>query len=902
MAKKKPKKEPSKFAYNPLEVEGRWTRFWFDNNLFDSKFVPGRPNFSIPLPPPNITGDLHMGHALNGTLQDILIRVMRMRGYNVLWQPGTDHAGISAQMVVERQLKAEGKNRHDMGRDQFIARVWDWKRQNGDAIYNQYKHLGVSFAWDRRAFTMDPEYARAVTHAFVSLYKDGYIYRGKRITNWCPRCLTSLSDLEVQHEEVEGAMYLINYPLGDGSGASLTIATTRPQTMFGDAAIAVHPKDERYAHLVGKNVLIPLSGRQIPIIADHCVERDFGTGALKITPAHNPIDYDVGQRHNLPSHMVLNEEGGFLACDLVPSQFHGVRRDSTRQAVCDELKALGFLIETREHKHNVGHCERCNTPIEPILSDQWYLRMADLAQLASKAIEEGEVRFVPDRYGHTALEWLGKVRDWNISRQLWWGHQIPIWTCDNGHVDAFETAPAKCPTCGSPHLEQDADVLDTWFSSALWPFATLGWPEETQLLADFYPTAALSTAREIINLWVLRMMFMSLKFLGKIPFKDVLIHPVVQTPDGKRMSKSKGNAIDPLEMILKYGTDATRMYFANMGIKGDQDSRFFEKRIEEYKKFANKLYQAGRFVLGALEPSLPSGSSAPAQLDGNVPAAIDPKQLTLADRWILHRYHGMLGRINRGFDNYDFHEIARELYEFAWGDFCDWYIEIAKTQIAEKPDGQTRNILYSVFEGLVRALHPIMPFVTEELWSQLPKSGDAGTLPSIMFAPYPVADETFLDGQSDTAMSLLIRCVDSIRKMRMMNKVTSEAAIDFVVEDGAEMEILRSGSPYIQRLAWASSISIRSQGEAPENAASAVVSSIKIFMPLDGVIDIEKTREDLLRRRPAIEVEIAKVRRILDNPSFKANAPADKVEKVTAALAELEAQLADIDGQLSALG
>ncbi|MFN8553322.1 MAG: valine--tRNA ligase [Candidatus Obscuribacterales bacterium] len=886
--------ESSKMAYNPAEVEAKWTKHWFDNDVFDLDINPDKPKYSIALPPPNITGNLHMGHALNGTLQDVLIRLKRMQGYNVLWQPGTDHAGISTQIVVERMLKKEGKNRRDLGREKFIERVWEWRNESGNTILSQYKRLGVSFNWDRLAFTMDPEYVKAIYRAFVTLYKDGAIYRGNRICNWCPRCLTSLSDLEVEHEEEAGHLYLINYPAVDGSG-SLTVATTRPETMFGDVAVAVHPDDDRYKQFVGKMVRLPLTNREIPVIADSYVERDFGTGALKITPAHDANDWEVGQRHKLPQPAVIDAEGKLCANEFVPADLQGKDRFKVRELAVEQLSQQELLKEVQDYTHGVGHCERCHTVIEPYLSDQWYVSMKELVEPAIKAVEDERIVFVPERYTNTYLDWMRNIRDWNISRQLWWGHRIPIWTCDNGHEDAFEEPPTECTKCGSKNLEQDPDVLDTWFSSALWPFATLGWPGESVVLKEFYPTTVLSTAREIINLWVSRMIFMSFKFMKTIPFKHVLIHPVVQTPDGKRMSKSKQNAIDPLDMIGKYGADANRFLFTSMGIKGDQDVRFREDRLDEYKKFSNKLWNTGRFVL--------------AQLEGFKPAGIDISKLTLADSWILHRYNSMLAVINEAYNTYDFQVVAGELHEFIWDYFCDWYLEIAKIQLAQEAegklaDGQTRKVLHTIFEGLMRALHPIMPFITEELWSQTPKNVMFQQLISVMFAPYPHQDDRFLNPASEEKMAFLIRVIRTIRDMRQTFNVpaSAEAEVIISVENQTELDWLEAGRGYIQRLS--NKINPLTMGvslQAPGKAARKKVGSATIYIPLANLIDVEKTKEKLQQRVQPIEKEIAKVKENLERPGFKERAPKDKVEAMERQLQDLYAQLEGVKAQLSIL-
>jgi valyl-tRNA synthetase len=897
--------KPSSNAFDWKEVEARWTAYWHENKLFNLEMNPDRPNFSVALPPPNITGNLHMGHALNGTLQDVLIRLKRMQGYNVLWQPGTDHAGIATQMVVERKLKKEGLNRHKMGREAFTAKIWEWRNQYGDHIMEQYKRIGVSFSWDRVAFTMDESYVRSIYRAFVTLYKEGYIYRGNRITNWCPSCATSLSDLEVEHDEKKGHLYCIKYQLEDGSG-ELIVATTRPETLYGDVAVAVHPEDDRYKAFVGKNVKLPITNRAIPVIADSYVEREFGTGALKITPAHDANDFEVGARHKLPQPTVIDLKGKLLANEFVPDFLHGVDRFEARKQTVAKLEETGLLAESRDYTVGLSHCERCQTVIEPLLSDQWYLSMKELAQPAIEVVEEQRVQFIPERYSSSYLDWMKNIRDWCISRQLWWGHRIPVWTCSKcGAVDAYETAPDSCEKCSAPaaDMKQDEDVLDTWFSSALWPFATLGWPDETKEMKMFFPTTILSTAREIINLWVARMIFTSLKFTKTIPFKHVLIHPVIQTEDGKRMSKSKGNSIDPLDMIDTYGADANRFWFTSVGIKGDQDVRFRAEKLDEYKRFANKLWNAGRFVL--------------AQLEGFEPKGVNPAHLTLADRWILNRYNVLLDLLQMYFQDYDFDKAANQLHDFTWSAFCDWYVEIAKIQLAQEAQlisqggaqtgettGQTRAVLQTIFEGLLRALHPIMPFITEELWTKVPKSSFfPKDFVSIMFAPYPRPDENLIDDDAEEKMEFLMRVIRSIRNIRQTYNVpaSAEAEVMIVCQDEDEMKCLADGAMYIERLAKASPLDISMDCSPPSMAACEAVSSVNIYVPLAKLIDVAKSKDKLNVRKQSIEKEIAKVDSQLANPDFKSKAPADKVAKIEAQLTELTRQLESVHAQLKVL-
>lgn len=881
-------------AYNPKEIEEKWNQLWFSEGLFNLKINPGAPVFSVALPPPNITGNLHMGHALNGTIQDVLCRWKRMQGYSVHWQPGTDHAGISTQMVVERQLKKEGKNRHTMGREKFLECCWQWRNQYGNTIYSQYKRLGVSFSWDRLVFTMDEPYVKAIYRAFSILYKEGFIYRGKRVTNWCPRCQTSLSDLEVEHKETKGHLYLIKYRLETDNKVHLTVATTRPESMFGDVAVAVNPKDPRYKHLIGKNVIIPLSGRSIPVLEDEYVDVEFGTGALKITPAHDVNDWEIGQRHGLEQPVVIDQEAKMNANDLVPQQFHKLERFEARKAVMEELQTQDLLEEIREYVHGLGYCERCQTVIEPYLSDQWYVRMKELAQPAIDVVENGRVVFVPSRYASTYLDWMRNIRDWCISRQLWWGHRIPVWKCaDCQHEDAFETTPTECPACQSSKFEQDPDVLDTWFSSALWPFATIGWPESTLEMKTFYPTSILSTAREIINLWVARMIFTGLKFVGEVPFKEVLIHPVIQTSDGKRMSKSKGNAIDPLDMINKYGTDANRFWFASLGIKGDQDVRFREERVLEYQKFVNKIWNAGKFVLRSLE--------------GHNKGTIDKSKLTLADRWILSQYNRLLESLDKSLANYDFDNACRNIYEFTWDYFCDWYLEIAKKQMElskQTPGGgETQNVLYHIFEGLMRALHPIMPYVTEELWQKLQNKAANGKLDSIMFANYPKADPAYIDDRADSDMDFLMRIIRSVRDIKHLYgvDVRQKAELAIQCQDTMETEILNQGKSYIEWLANLSALQLGSNVKPEGKVASDNISSSQIYLPLEKLINVGEIKDKLAQRLGKCNKQITEKRGLFDREDFRQKAPKEKVSAMAEEIRELEQQFNSLQSQLKVL-
>lgn len=884
-------------AYNPKEVETRWSLHWFEKGHFDFKLDRSKPAYSIALPPPNITGNLHLGHALNGTLQDTLIRWKRMQGYNVHWQPGTDHAGISTQMVVERKLKKENKNRHQMGREKFLEACWQWRQQYGDTIYSQYKRLGVSFSWNRQVFTLDESYVKAIYRAFKILFDEGKIYRGKRVTSWCPRCQTGLSDLEVEHRETKGALYLIKYPLldnGKEGKEGIVVATTRPESLFGDVAVAVNPKDERYQSFIGKTVRLPLTARNITVLADDYVDREFGTGALKITPAHDVNDWEIGQRHNLSQPVVIDLKGYLERNDYVPAQFQGLERFNARKIVVEQLQELGYLQETKDYEHSLACCERCGEILEPNLCDQWYVSMKELAQPAIEVVEAGKVQFIPERYAATYLDWMKNIRDWCISRQLWWGHRIPVWTCkDCSHVEAAETELFACSRCQSKNIEQDPDVLDTWFSSALWPFATLGWPDETEDMQHFYPTSLLSTAREIINLWVARMIFTGLKFAKNIPFQHVLIHPVVQTADGKRMSKSKGNAVDPLDMIEKYGADANRFWFTSLGVKGDQDVRFREDKIKEFGKFANKIWQAGKFVLMNIED---------ARL--NEPVA---GELTLADRWILSSYEKLLVEVNHGLANYDFDDVSRKIYDFTWDYFCDWYLEIAKRQLeSEKQEsraGQTRNVLYFIYEGLMRLMHPVMPFITEELWHRLPRLQKFAELDSIMHAEYPHAEGQFKDEQAEADMEYLMRLIRSIRNIRHTYNVPHDAFAEVIVMSGnaQELSVLKTYNKYIEWSAHTLPVTVYEREPQLQTAATESIAQTKVYVPLQKLIDVSKTAAALTERKAKADKALVEKEQILHSEGFKAKAPPQRVELLEKEVKELAEQARCIQEQLAVL-
>jgi valyl-tRNA synthetase len=873
-------------TYAPHETEDRWYGFWESRGYFTPEIDPDKEPYTIVIPPPNVTGSLHMGHALNNTIQDLLVRRERMRGKATLWLPGTDHAGIATQNKVEQALAKEGLTRQDVGRAKFIERVWEWKEEYGSTIIGQLKKLGCSCDWTRERFTMDEGYSKAVKEVFVRLYNDGLIYRGNRIINWCPRCHTALSDIEVEHHDVVGGLWHIRYPLMD-SDESLVIATTRPETMLGDTAVAVNPDDDRYKHLVGKEAVLPLVGRAIPIIADDHVDPSFGTGALKVTPAHDPNDFEIGERHNLEQINIftpgghINENGG---------KYEGLHRFDAREAVVGDLKAEGLLVKFDEHEHAIGHCYRCHTVIEPYISDQWFVDMKPLAGPAVDAVKEGKVKFSPDRWGRLYFEWLENIRDWCISRQIWWGHQIPAWYCQScGEMIVSAATPEACDKCGNINLHQDPDVLDTWFSSALWPFATLGWPDQTEDLDYFYPTSVLSTARDILYLWVARMVMSGLKFVDDIPFHTVIIHPTVLNSEGRRMSKSLGTGVDPLELIAKYGTDATR-FGLMVQTTTMQDMRFTEEKLEMSRNFANKIWNAARFVL--------------MNLKDYEPVPLDEAKLTAPDRWILSRTQKLVAEVSGAIDSYEFGDAARRLYDFFWSEFCDWYLELVKPRLygeaGSSPEDKAvaQGVLVRVLDTALRLLHPFMPFITEEIWQKLPVEGD-----SIMVADWPVAEERLIDNPSETELEVIKNAVTAMRTIRAELKVAPSLKIKAMATAGeaADLGPLKTGSALISKLAGLEELEIGADLKRPPQSAIAVVGKMEIYVPLAGLVDIAKERDRLKKDLEAIERESQKIGQKLANEGFLAKAPADVVEKQRNKQHDLADRRAKIESQLDSL-
>ncbi len=837
-------------AYDPKAIEAGWSARWEEARLFVADAASRKPRYVIAVPPPNVTGVLHMGHAVNGTLQDVWARYRRMTGYEVLWLPGTDHAAISTQNVIEKQLAKEGTTKEEIGRDAFDEIVEEWYRTVGATIITQFRVLGASLDMTRQRFTMDPRYVRAVRQAFVGYYEKGWMYRGPRIVNWCPRCQSAISDLEVDWQTHEDTLYYISYPV-EGGEETLTIATVRPETMLADSGVAVHPEDARYRHLVGRQALLPLVGRRLPIIADEAVEKEFGTGALKVTPGHDPLDYEIGERHGLELINGMNPDGTMKVPDL--PRYDGLAAVDARTRVVADLEAAGRLVRTAPYTHEVGHCDRCATVLEPLVSEQWFLDMKELARMCIEASARGEVRWHPDRYERTYLDWLHGIRDWCVSRQLWLGHRVPVFTCDKGHQFAAVDRPGGCPECGSTELREETDVLDTWFSSALWPFATLGWPEQTEDLATFYPTSLNCTNRDIINLWVTRMIFSGLFFMDRVPFSDVIVHATIQATDGRRMSKSLGTGVDPRAVIDRYGADALRAWGALVGM-ASQDARFDESRIEGYRRFSNKLWNATRLVLSSIANEAPQG---PPASDGD---------LQPADRWILSRLQAAIREVTAGIEEYSFQRSIEAAYDFAWHDFCDWYLEAAKARLRDG-DPSARSTALHVLDTLFRLLHPFMPFVTEDLWHRLPDDRDF-----LVRVAWPAPDQRFDDPGAEATFAGLIRLVEEIRAIRHAAGGGSAGGRLWL---GVELD------PPLRELA----------GELArvEIVAEPLPGSVPLSWG-DARLDVAASAGDAARRaaeRKRLEGDLARVEAKLANPVFRERAPAEIVAKEEQKAAEL---------------
>jgi len=849
-------------TYEPKEVEPKWYDYWEKNDLFKPSTKSDKSPFSIVIPPPNITGSLHMGHALNNTLQDILCRYKRMKGYSVLWQPGTDHAGIATQNVVEKDLSSRGTDRHQIGRERFIELVWEWRKKFGGMIITQLKRLGSSCDWSRERFTMDEGLSRAVREVFVRLYDEKLIYRGDYIINWCPRCDTALADLEVEHEEMDSHLYYIRYPFENRHGY-LTVATTRPETLLGDTAVAANPEDERYRDLSGSYVLLPVLDRPIPVIFDKYVDKEFGTGALKITPAHDPNDFEIGNTHQLERIKVINEDGHM---NDQAGPYQGMDRFECRERILDDLKKAGLLEKIEPYRHAVGHCYRCKTMIEPLLSKQWFVRVGPLAEKAIAAVQNGETRIVPSNWEGVYYEWMNNIKDWCISRQIWWGHRIPAWYCQEcGEVIVAKEEPRVCPCCKSNGLRQEQDVLDTWFSSALWPFSTLGWPDSTDELKTFYPTSVLVTAFDILFFWVARMMMMGIHFLGDVPFRDVYIHALVKDERGQKMSKSRGNIIDPLEVLDRFGTDAFRFTLAVLAIQG-RDIRLSEERIAGYKNFINKIWNAARFCLMNLK-------------DCKSPS-IESYSLTLADRWIMTRIGEVAEEVTSHIGGYRFNDAASTCYQFVWHEFCDWYLEMAKLELYSK-DQMRREVAQSglqiVLSGVVRLLHPFVPFITEEIWQRLPH-----TEGSIMVAHFPQRSEFIHDDESIEETDLLKGVIGGIRNIRGEMNIPPRRDVRVVIDvkGSREREILKDNLHYITSLAKAESIEMVSGIEKPDSSATYVFGDIQVHVLLKGLINYGDERNRICKEIRKIEREMDLSRRKLANKDFLSQAPPHIVENV----------------------
>lgn len=873
--------------YNPKDFEDRIYKEWQDKGLFKSKIDKTKKSFSIVMPPPNITGQLHMGHALDDTLQDILTRWKRMDGYEALWIPGTDHASIATEVkVVDKINKETGKSKYEIGREEFLKYAWAWKEEFGGKIVNQVKKLGASCDWDLERFTMDEGCNKAVTKFFVKLYEEGHIYRGNRIINWCPDCKTTLSDAEVEHEDQEGNFWHIKYPIKD-SEEYLEIATTRPETLLGDSGIAVHPEDERYIHLVGKTAVLPLVGRELPIVADEYVDKEFGTGAVKMTPAHDPNDFEVGKRHQLEEINVMNDDA---TMNELAGKYAGMDRYECRKALVADLDEAGYLIKVKKHDHAVGTCYRCHTTVEPRLSLQWFVKMDELAKPAIDILKKGELKFVPDKFDKTYLQWLENIRDWCVSRQLWWGHQIPAYYCqDCGEIIVAEEAPHECTKCKSSNIKQDEDVLDTWFSSGLWPFETMGWPEKTDMLDYYYPTSVLVTGYDIIFFWVVRMAFSAMFCMNEKPFEHVLIHGLVRDSEGRKMSKSLGNGIDPLEIIDQYGADALRFTLATGNSPGN-DMRFYMERVEFARNFNNKLWNASRFVFMNLEDE--------SLLEGLTRESVKAN-LTLADKWIISRANRVVKEVNYNMDQFDLGIGLQKAYDFTWSEYCDWYIEIVKPRLYGHDREAKRAALYTltyVLEKILKLLHPFIPFITEEIYSYLPTV--EGYIITAEYPHYEEADDMLAEEEK---MNLIMDGIRNVRNVRAeMNVPPSKKAKIIIVPTDDKRPAMEDGKEYFKSLASASEVEIQDNKDGiPEDAVSVVIDGVELFIPLDELVDFEKEKERLNKERDKALAEIKRVEGKLNNPGFVNKAPAKLVEEEKAKKEKFEEILHTIEERLA---
>ncbi|WP_236912663.1 valine--tRNA ligase [Clostridium sp. Cult1] len=850
-------------TYNPKDFEDRLYEFWKEKEYFIANVDKNKKPYTIMMPPPNVTGNLHMGHALNNTIQDILIRWKRMEGYEALWLPGTDHASISTEAKVVEKIRSEGRTKEKLGRENFIQEAWDWTRKYGGNINNQLEKLGVSCDWSRERFTLDDSLSDAVEEVFIRLYEKGLIYRGDRIINWCPNCKTAISDAEVDHEETAGHIWHIRYPIKD-EGEYIVIATTRPETMLGDLAIAVHPEDDRYKEVVGKTAILPLVNREIPIIADEYVEMDFGSGAVKITPSHDPNDFEVGERHNLGQYIIMNEDG---TINENGGKYSGLERYEARKRIVEDLKSEGYLVEIRDHDNSIGHCERCKTVVEPLISKQWFVKMEPLAKPALDAYKEGKLNFIPERFGKVYTHWLEEIRDWCISRQLWWGHRLPVYYCEDcEEIMVSKEMPTKCTKCNSTNIYQDPDTLDTWFSSALWPFSTLGWPEETEDLKYFFPTDVLVTGYDIIFFWVVRMVFSSLEHTGEVPFKDVFLTGLVRDAEGRKMSKSLGNGIDPLDVIEEYGADALRFTLVTGNTPGN-DMRFYMERVEANRNFANKLWNATRFVLMNLDEKAAMET-------------IFDEYLEEEDKWIISRVNRVIKEVTTNLNKYEIGMAAQRIYDFIWDEYCDWYIEMVKPRLygENKESKETaEKVLLHVLENILKLLHPFMPYITEEIWRHLP-----GREKSLIVSTWPVYHEDKENLEAEKRMAFIMEAIKGIRNARQeMNIAPSrKATLIFVTKDEGIKSIINYGKRYFTNLASGEDIQIQEdKSNLGEDNISVVLNKCEVYIPLKNLIDFEKEIERLEKEKQKLEGELKRVRGKLSNEGFIQKAPEQVVEK-----------------------
>jgi len=860
--------------YNFKDVEDKWCAYWEENHTFHADVNKAKKPYSIVIPPPNVTGILHMGHALNNTLQDIIIRYKRMKGFEALWMPGTDHAGIATQNVVEKQLAKEGKGREDVGREEFLKLLWAWKQQYGDTIIHQLKKIGSSCDWDRTRFTMDDSYSEAVKHVFVELYKKGLIYRGQYIINWCPRCQTALSDEEAEHQDTQGALYHIRYPFKDNPDEYILVATTRPETMLGDTAVAVNPKDKRYKDLIGKTLILPVVKREIKIIADDFVDLEFGTGAVKVTPAHDPNDFLMGQRHNLEFVNIMHPDGKL---NKNAGDFAEMDRFEAREALVKTLTDLKLLVKVDQHQHAVGHCYRCDTVVEPYLSKQWFVKMKPLAEPALDVVKKGKVKFYPERWTKVYLNWMENIRDWCISRQIWWGHRIPVWYCQScQEVIAATTTPQNCTKCKSTNLVQDEDVLDTWFSSWLWPFATFGWPQEKKTTNYFYPTESLFTASEIIFFWVARMIMAGIEFLGDIPFKDVYIHGTVRDSQGRKMSKSLGNALDPLEIIKEYGADALRF---SLIINSGQDLFISKEKFEIGRNFANKIWNATRLIFMNL-------TITPSAFD--LSKEVQVKQLDLPSRWILSRFYQTLDKVEKATEKYNFSEAESLIYDFFWKNFCDWYLEIIKNKFS---DENIQRVAFFILQNSLKMIHPFMPFVTEEIWKHLSIEETC-----LSKSEWPVIEKKFIDKKSDADMQMIIETVASIRNLRVQWNVkpNEDISCHFGSKSKQDLSTISDNDNILKSLAKIEELFIEEKPIHIKNAATGIVQNIKFSIPLGGVIDVEKEKQRILKQIEEQAKLSEGIDKRLSNKNFVSKAPKEVVQKEKERLESMKLKIKEL--------